>query len=130
MGNNSMKLAMAMMGGRQDMASHSYNTAGTMRPNMGAIINGQPSLPTPLQSQGYVNLFGQAKTGHVNPKGVANKDIAGMGSLYANIGHASGNNPDQHLNDMGDNPAHPAAQLASYLFANRLTDPTMFYKGG
>lgn len=128
--NNSMKLAEAMFGGRQDMASQSYNTAGTMRPNMGAIINGQPSLPTPMVSMNFLNVDRKNVNSHVRPKGEPNRGIAGMSDTWANIGHASDNNPGQHLNDMGNNPAHPAAQLASYLFANRLTDPTMFYKGG
>lgn len=127
MQSNSMRLAQALIG-RQDMASHSYNTGGGMRRDMGAIKNGQPSLPTPEVSKGFVNL-GSPSGGTVNPKGTPNTDIAGMGTLFAVVGQGN-NDPAQHVNDMGNNQAHPATQLASYLFANRLTDPTMFYRGG
>lgn len=129
MQNNSARLAMALLGGRQDMASHSYNTMGAMRPDMGGIVNGQPSLPTPMQSMLFVNRGGPGPNQHARPKGKLQDAYAGMRTTVTPEIGGSANSLHPHINDMGNNPNHPAAQLASYLLTTKLTHPSMFYRG-
>lgn len=123
--NMNLQLAQSMVEGRPDMASHSYNTGGQMRPDMGAIKNGQPSLPTSHLSMLYVNRGNNAVNKEVKLPAYERPE-----RTTVSVGMNGSNPHPMGMTPMGNNPAHPAAQLASYLFANRLSDPSNFYRGG